>query len=192
MQGDEEDEDLTYDLLEGECDSETTKERNIIRRKLKECIKYVTVVGFLYLSPPKEYKYLRYANIKGEGSDRFRQTLTKIVTLILNERNHAKVLTRIALTPVEMKNLYELVLEKINTEGELLDKDLTDALFTVNIKRKLTEYMFKLDRDLFEIVKSKKNKALVDAVQVLMKNSKKLLGLLIEESQTKIVEKRLL
>ena len=179
-----------YDLLEEEYDSEKTKERNVIRRKLKECFKSVTVVGFPYLSLPKEDKYLRYANIKGDGSVRFRQTLTKIVTLILNERNHAKVLAGIAVTPVEMKSLYELDFEKINTEGEILDNDLTDTLFTVNIKRKLTEYMFKLDRDLFEIVKSKKNKALVNAVQVLMENSKKLLGVLIEESQNESRRKK--
>ncbi|XP_065575293.1 uncharacterized protein LOC136036879 isoform X2 [Artemia franciscana] len=192
MQGIETDEELTDELLEVEYESETTKERNIIRRKLQECFKSAEVVGFPLLSLPNEVKKIQYANIKGEGSSRFRQTLTKIVRLILNERGHAKVLAGITLTPVEMKSLYKLVLEKINIEGVFLDNELRDALFTVNIKRELTEHKLTFDTHLFEIERSKKNKDLVDTLHVLIKKNKKKLDLLLEESKNESRKKKII
>jgi hypothetical protein len=168
MQGDESDEELTDELLEEEFESETqtATNRNSIRRKLKQCFKSIQVVGFPYLYLPWTDEYLKYTSLKGEGSDRFKESLTKIIKLILNAENEVRILAGTIITPTVLTPLYGLILEKINNDAEFLDNDLRDALFNVKIKNNLTEYEVSFNEHLTETERNKKNEALFDAVHV--------------------------
>jgi hypothetical protein len=84
MQDSETDEEVVDELsiLKSEFadfESEFAAKTNSIRQKLKKCFKSIQVVGFPYLILPKTEKYLKYTNIKGEGSGRFKQSLIKLI-----------------------------------------------------------------------------------------------------------------
>ncbi|XP_065571711.1 uncharacterized protein LOC136034457 [Artemia franciscana] len=204
MQGDENDEELTDELLEEEfeSESESATKRDSIRKKLKNCFKSVQVIGFPYLSLPEEDKYLKYVNIRGKESGRFRQSLTKLISLVLNEENEVKILAGTIITPNVLTNLYEIVLEKINSDAKFLDNDLLEAFFTVNVKQNLTNHEVLFHKHLTEIERTKKTEALVEAVSFLVEENKNTLRALVEESKNerqrkiimtewKIVETRL-
>ncbi|XP_065571707.1 uncharacterized protein LOC136034452 [Artemia franciscana] len=185
MQGDENDEELTDELLEEEfeSESESATKRDSIRKKLKNCFKSVQVIGFPYLSLPEEDKYLKYVNIRGKESDRFRQSLTKLISLVLNEENEVKTLAGTILTPNVLINLYKIVLEKINSDAEFLDNDLLDVVFTANIKTKLSENETFIQKRLTEIKGTKNTEALVEAISFLVEKNKNTLRALVEEGK---------
>ncbi|XP_065572463.1 uncharacterized protein LOC136034896 [Artemia franciscana] len=187
MQGYESDEELTDELLEEEFESETqtATNRNSIRKKLKQCFKSIQVVGFPYLYLPRTDEYLKYTSLKGEGSDRFKESLTKIIKLILNAQNEVRILAGTIITPSVLTPLYGLILEKINTNAEFLDDDLRDALFIVKIKNNITGYEVRFNKYLIEIERNKKNEALVVAIHALIDDNKKALAALLEEGKTK-------
>jgi hypothetical protein len=92
--------------------------------------------------------------------------------LILKERDQVRVLAWTVVTQKIMINLFQLVLEKINSGAKFLDIDLMDNLFTVNIKQNLTEYEFLFNKRLNEIERTKKIEAVVEAVRSLTDRNK--------------------
>ena len=142
---------------------------------------------------PRTDEYLKYTSLKGERSDRFKQSLIKLITLVLQERSQARVLAGTVVTPTIMTNLYELVLEKINSGAKFLNTDIMDNLFAANIRQNLTEYAFFFNENLNEIERNNKIEDLVEAISSLTEEKKIKLNVLVEQSenerQKKIVKK---
>ena len=97
----------------------------------------------------------------------------KLITLVLQERGQVRVLAGTVVTPTIMTNLYELVLEKINSGAKFLDTDMMDNFFAANIKQNLTEYVFLFNEHLNEIEGDKKIEDLVEAIRSLKEKQKK-------------------
>ena len=71
-------------------------------------------------------------------------------------------------------NLYELVLEKINSDVKFLDTDIMDNLFASNIKQNLSEFVFLFNEHLNKIERDKKIEDLVETSRSLKDEKKKM------------------
>jgi len=70
-------------------------------------------------------------------------------------------------------NLYELVLEKINSDVKFLDTDIMDNLSASNIKQNLTEFVFLFNEHLNKIERDKKIEDLVETSRSLKDEKRK-------------------